>query len=252
VARAAHADGATEQRAKVLFDAARRLVKSGDYAQACPKFEQSMQLDDGIGTEFNLADCWEKIGRTGRARDLFLEVADAARATGEWDREQAARQRAAALATVTAEPATPEAVEAAVLAIRGAPAEYAKAEPEPEPSDGPTAAPVDAAAVLEEECGSLAEAAARVRALQQSAAQLRAGQPNDPRLQKAERELVALEAQLAAAWSLAGRVASALASRTAGSPSERSASQAKPREPRPASPAAGSVAVASAPGHSAQ
>jgi hypothetical protein len=199
-------------------------------------FEQSVRLYDGIGTRFNLADCWDKIGRTGRARDMFLEVADAASATGEWDREQAARQRAAAIA---APPAISATVEVPTLAIRGA------------------AESADPAAVLEVECGSLAEASARVRTLQQSIAELKAGHADDPRLQKAERELGGLEAQLATTWSLAGHVATALASRSASTPDERSASVGKPSlvakaapfaspvESRPAPPAAGSVAALS-------
>ncbi|HWZ91828.1 MAG TPA: hypothetical protein VNW92_23355, partial [Polyangiaceae bacterium] len=222
------------------FDSARLLAKSGYYSEACPKFEQSLRLNPGIGTEFNLADCLDRIGQTERARDLFLDVADKARAAGQADRQEAARERAAALAPA---PVTTEPGDAPAIVIVGTGSEVAtNAEPEPGCADASTA-------VLREEYGSLAEAAAGVRALKQSAAQLAAIAPSDPRLQKARRDLVELEAQLAAAWSLAGHVATALASRSAGSPDERSA---KPRESTPGSPPAGSVAVASAPGHRAQ
>src|SRR5688572_27933584 len=53
-----------EEEARELFLTAKRLAKKGDYEKACPKFEASLKLKSGIGTEFNLADCWEQIGRT--------------------------------------------------------------------------------------------------------------------------------------------------------------------------------------------
>ena len=67
------------------------------YADACPKFEESLRLDQGMGTQFNLAHCWEKLGRTASAWALFLDVAAAARAGNQPDREAAAKERAAAL-----------------------------------------------------------------------------------------------------------------------------------------------------------
>jgi hypothetical protein len=67
------------------------------YSEACPKFEESLRLDHGMGTQFNLAHCWEKLGRTASAWALFLDVAAAARAGNQPQRESAARERATAL-----------------------------------------------------------------------------------------------------------------------------------------------------------
>jgi hypothetical protein len=50
-----------------------------------------------MGTQFNLAHCWEKIGLTASAWGLFLDVAAAAESSGQRKRDRAARQRAAAL-----------------------------------------------------------------------------------------------------------------------------------------------------------
>lgn len=83
--------------AKQLFLDARKLVADGKYAEACPKFEESLQLEVGVGTQFNLADCWEHIGRTASARALFLGAAASAKAAGQADREQVLRERAVAL-----------------------------------------------------------------------------------------------------------------------------------------------------------
>lgn len=83
--------------ARVLFKEARELAANGDYQAACPKFEQSLALESGLGTQFNLADCWEHIGRIASAQALFLGAAASAKAAGQTDREQVLRDRAAAL-----------------------------------------------------------------------------------------------------------------------------------------------------------
>ncbi|AUX44129.1 uncharacterized protein SOCE26_055910 [Sorangium cellulosum] len=92
--RDARADTAAAQ---ALFDAAKQLMAQGKYADACPKLEESQRLDPGIGTRFNLAACYEQLGRTASAWSMFLEVAGAAKAAGQLEREKVARQRAAAL-----------------------------------------------------------------------------------------------------------------------------------------------------------
>ncbi|CAN94676.1 putative membrane protein [Sorangium cellulosum So ce56] len=92
--RDARADTAAAQ---ALFDAAKQLMAQGKYADACPKLEESQRLDPGIGTQFNLAACYEQLGRTASAWSMFLEVAGASRAAGQLEREKVARQRAAAL-----------------------------------------------------------------------------------------------------------------------------------------------------------
>jgi serine/threonine-protein kinase len=83
--------------AQALFDEGRQLVKAGRFAEACPKFEESDRLDAGPGTEFNLADCYERAGRTASAWAEFSLVADSLRALGQRDRERFARERAGAL-----------------------------------------------------------------------------------------------------------------------------------------------------------
>lgn len=92
-AAAARADGRAEQ----LFQEARTLGEKGRYAEACPLLEESQSLEPAIGTQFNLADCWEHVGRTASAHELFLRVADTARAAGRFEREKSARERAHAL-----------------------------------------------------------------------------------------------------------------------------------------------------------
>ncbi len=85
-------------KARALFREGRELVNAQKYAEACPKFEQSFLIERGIGTMYNLADCWEKLGKTASAHAMFSSTAEAARSMGQPERAQLARERAAALA----------------------------------------------------------------------------------------------------------------------------------------------------------
>jgi hypothetical protein len=84
---------------RALFDEARRLMSAGQFAAACPKLEESQRLRAGIGTQFNLAECYEKLGRFASAWSLYLHVAADTKALGQPEREQVARERARALET---------------------------------------------------------------------------------------------------------------------------------------------------------
>jgi hypothetical protein len=92
----AHAEG-DKATAEALFSEGRRLLASGDYTAACEKFAASQKLDPGLGTSLNLADCYEKSGRTASAWAEFRDAASSARRVGSKDREQVARARADAL-----------------------------------------------------------------------------------------------------------------------------------------------------------
>jgi hypothetical protein len=97
LAPAAYGQDAPVSPARQLFVDARKLIADGKYAEACPKLEESLRLEVGVGTQFNLADCWEHTGKTASARALFLGAAASAKAAGQADREQVLRDRAAAL-----------------------------------------------------------------------------------------------------------------------------------------------------------
>jgi hypothetical protein len=83
--------------AEALFDRGRDLMAQGRVQEACLLFEESQRLDAGIGTQFNLAACYEAAGRFASAHTLFLEVAAAARARDQPQREQVAVARAQAV-----------------------------------------------------------------------------------------------------------------------------------------------------------
>lgn len=83
--------------AVALFDEARELMKKGQHAEACPKLEESQRLSPGIGTLYNLADCYEKTGRTASAWLKFREVVAQSMGAGQTDRADVARRRVEAI-----------------------------------------------------------------------------------------------------------------------------------------------------------
>ncbi|HEX3850306.1 MAG TPA: hypothetical protein VHW01_05030 [Polyangiaceae bacterium] len=83
-----------DEAARALFSEGRTLVAEGDYENACTKFEQSLRQKVGIGAQFNLADCWQHVGRIASAYELFLAAARNAHRAGQAEREAAARDRA--------------------------------------------------------------------------------------------------------------------------------------------------------------
>ncbi len=93
-ARAAGTDSPEQKAAaQLLFEQGRSLVEKGQFADACPKFDESERLAPGIGTVLWLADCYENTGRTASAWASFKEAAAAA-ALHHDDRERVARDRA--------------------------------------------------------------------------------------------------------------------------------------------------------------
>lgn len=83
--------------AEVLFEDGKALVQRNSIPEACAKFEESQALDAGIGTQFHLADCYERLGRLASAYALFMEVAAATHQRGQAEREAVARERASEL-----------------------------------------------------------------------------------------------------------------------------------------------------------
>jgi hypothetical protein len=106
VPRVARADKAQEQlnkqaqmkaQAQLLFDDGRRLLDDGKTAEACDAFAESQRLDPAIGTQLNLANCYEKLGKTASAWINYVEVQTRARRAGQPERVEVAKKRADAL-----------------------------------------------------------------------------------------------------------------------------------------------------------
>jgi hypothetical protein len=61
--------------AEAAFLQGKDLMKAGRYAEACDAFEKSQANDPQLGTEYNLATCYEKAGRLASAWSAFRELA---------------------------------------------------------------------------------------------------------------------------------------------------------------------------------
>ena len=90
---------AEADNAQALFDEAKRLAAANRYGQACPLLERSLAADPALGAMFNLADCYEHVGRLAAAWHMFRRVEAGAHAVGQADREIRAHDRASALDT---------------------------------------------------------------------------------------------------------------------------------------------------------
>jgi hypothetical protein len=86
-----------ETRAQELFVQAGELMLADDAAGACPLLEESQRLDPALGTQFNLAACYEQTGKLASAHRLFSKVADLANALGHHERASMASARVSAL-----------------------------------------------------------------------------------------------------------------------------------------------------------
>jgi hypothetical protein len=93
VARAEQA----RDEAQALFASARALMAAGEFGEACPKLERSEALDPGIGTQFNLARCYELSGRLASAYAAYERAIAEMHAAGQTSREVFARKVATAL-----------------------------------------------------------------------------------------------------------------------------------------------------------
>ena len=96
-ARPAAAQGTSEKAAQRAFEDGMKLLEQGKTAEACPKLEESQRLDPAMGTQFRLAECWEKLGRTASAWALFRQVVSEAQAAGRTDRAAVSIARVTAL-----------------------------------------------------------------------------------------------------------------------------------------------------------
>ena len=96
LAASASAQPATldEAAAQALFEEARQLMKDNRYSEACPKLEESLKLSQGAGVRFNLAQCYEQLGRLASAWSLYLQVVAETQRSGHEARANTARQHA--------------------------------------------------------------------------------------------------------------------------------------------------------------
>lgn len=97
VPAAVNAQASSTAAAEALFQEGRKAFKAGNYAEACPKLEESQRLDPATGTLLALALCHEQQKKFASAWAAFTDVETRARREGRKDRETLAREHATAL-----------------------------------------------------------------------------------------------------------------------------------------------------------
>lgn len=111
--RVASAQSKDAAIATMLFQQGRDAAKTGDYATAIAKMQESYRLDPAVGTLLNLADAHEHLGHTANAWKIWKQALDQLPATD--NRRSSVKQRIAALEprvprlTITLAPSAPAA-----------------------------------------------------------------------------------------------------------------------------------------------
>lgn len=82
--------------AEVLFNDGRKLMGEHKFDEACPKLQESLRLDPGIGVALYLGECYVHAGKTASAWGAFREAAALAKRAKD-PREKVAQSRAAAI-----------------------------------------------------------------------------------------------------------------------------------------------------------
>jgi tetratricopeptide (TPR) repeat protein len=90
------ADSATKKRADKLFEDGRKYLGNGEYSLACTAFEESQAVEPAVGTQLNIALCYEKWGKLAAAHGAYLEAERQARELKD-KRSTVARNKADAL-----------------------------------------------------------------------------------------------------------------------------------------------------------
>lgn len=83
---------ADKDRADKLFEDGRKYLAAKEYALACTAFEQSHEADPAIGTQLNIALCYEDWGKIASAYRAYLEAERLAQSKGD-DRARGARKK---------------------------------------------------------------------------------------------------------------------------------------------------------------
>jgi len=83
--------------AEVLFQEGRKLMAEGQIGEGCEKLKDSFALDPMSGTLLNLADCYEKQGRTATAWARFQNAVSLAKNQGKPEQAAEANRRLKAL-----------------------------------------------------------------------------------------------------------------------------------------------------------
>jgi hypothetical protein len=85
-------DAQREAAARVIFEQAAQLMDQKKFAEACPKVEEALKLaPKAVGARLTLASCYESLGKLASAWATYAQAEAAARAAGQEERAQGAK-----------------------------------------------------------------------------------------------------------------------------------------------------------------
>ena len=87
-------DASHKAAAQDLFEDGRRLMSLGEYEEALRSLTESQRLDPALGTRFNMAECYEKLGKLASAWAHYVAVADGSERLDQMKRAAIARAKA--------------------------------------------------------------------------------------------------------------------------------------------------------------
>lgn len=93
----AQAPSDAKAQAEALFKEGKAALDAEKWADACPLLEESNRLDPGTGTQFRLAECYERTGKLASAWSLYVSVEAECRRKNQVERADFARAKATAL-----------------------------------------------------------------------------------------------------------------------------------------------------------
>src|SRR5687768_9086047 len=73
---AALAQSENKAAADAAFERGKKLMDEGKTVEACAEFKRSQELDPQLGTQYNLALCYQKVGKLASAYGEFAELAE--------------------------------------------------------------------------------------------------------------------------------------------------------------------------------
>jgi hypothetical protein len=88
---------AADPKAESLAKEAYALAEAGKWADACPKYAESLKLEQSYGVQYSLAECYEKTGKLGSALFHYRRVEEAPKAANKQALSLKAHDRIAAI-----------------------------------------------------------------------------------------------------------------------------------------------------------
>ncbi|MEJ7729578.1 MAG: hypothetical protein WKG00_10205 [Polyangiaceae bacterium] len=125
-----------EAESRSAFDSGRQAAEANRWAEACPWFQKAHDLHGTNGTAFQLARCYDAVGRTDLARVYYAYVLEHADRDSVAERVERSRQRVGEIDAAPLARATPAPVRSAAALVPSAASTFTAPVPRPDDRSG--------------------------------------------------------------------------------------------------------------------